>query len=131
MAIAEDNKRILIIDDDALLCETVVDFLTFVYKDRIFCTVGHDGDEALRLIDEQMPDLLIVGVRMPGMSGVEVVRHIAGQGLKFPIIVMSGQMNKEIIHEVSALLPEESRLFFSKPIIPDKLIEAVGRFLGI
>jgi DNA-binding response OmpR family regulator len=131
MGAAKDKKHILIVDDDELLCETFVDFMNFVYNDRIILTVGHDGDEALQLIAKKAPDLLILGVRMPRMSGVEVVKNIVDQGLDFPIIIMSGQMSKEIVDEVSAILPEERRLFLIKPFHPDELTAAVGRFLRI
>lgn len=131
MGAARKKKHILLVDDDELLCETLADFLTFVYKNRIILTVGHDGDEALELIAKKIPDLLILGVRMPKMSGVEVVQHIADQGLDFPIIVMSGQMSKEIVEEVSAVLPEERRLFLDKPFNPDELTEAVEKFLQV
>lgn len=69
-----DNKRcILIVDDDRLILATLSKGLQQAgYK----ILQAASGEEALHIIDEQTPDLAILDVRMPNMSGIELAKHL-------------------------------------------------------
>ena len=81
---------ILVVDDEALIRHLVVDTLT---------DEGHDvraapsGEAALRQLDTPAPapDLLIVDLRMPGMTGQEFVRRQRAAGEPIPVVVLSGE----------------------------------------
>lgn len=65
--------KILVVDDeDSLvqLCQLILEDAGF----RVRGAIG--GKEALRLVEEEMPDLILLDVMMPGMDGIEVCRHI-------------------------------------------------------
>jgi len=69
------NHRILIVDDHPLmrkgLAMTIND-----ETDLKVCCQADSGEEALGLIEESAPDLAIVDISLPGMSGIEFIKHV-------------------------------------------------------
>ncbi len=82
--------RVLVVDDDPDICEVVTDALGFAgYAVR---TAGN-GLEALRLLDEQHPDLVLLDLRMPVMDGPTFARRCWERfGDEIPIVVMSAHV---------------------------------------
>ncbi len=80
--------RILVIDDDANLREVVA----FILREA-----GHepleaaDGEEGLRRCDAEQPDLVLTDIRMPGLDGLELLRHLKqpGRDPSPPVIVLT------------------------------------------
>ena len=84
-------KRILVVEDDARLCDVLSEFLT---EDGYEVVVAYEGNAGLERLRETPVDLLIVDINMPGLGGASLVRllrtdpewrHVA----ELPIIVMS------------------------------------------
>jgi two-component system response regulator AlgR len=71
----ELNMRILIVDDENLARERIKRILTEQSSHEV---VGEaeNGNQALKLIDELLPDAVLLDIRMPGMDGLEVARHL-------------------------------------------------------
>jgi DNA-binding response OmpR family regulator len=71
-----DANKILVVDDErslVQLCQIILEAAGYVVRTAI------TGSEALDLITEDMPDIVLLDVMMPGMSGIEVCRHIRKQ----------------------------------------------------
>lgn len=68
-----DNKKIVLVEDDQLLANLIRDFLV---KYEFDVSVVADGFEAVDVILEQQPDIVILDVMLPGQSGMEVCRQI-------------------------------------------------------
>ena len=70
---ANTKKKILIIEDDESLCT----LMTAVLKDENFdvLTIG-DGKEGLKTAREQLPDLILLDLELPGMKGLEVLKEL-------------------------------------------------------
>ncbi|HET8547828.1 MAG TPA: response regulator [Bryobacteraceae bacterium] len=67
------RKRVLICDDEPAICESV----SFIVDQEGYEAVtAEDGDEGLRLIRTSAPDLVLLDVMMPGMTGFELCREI-------------------------------------------------------
>jgi DNA-binding NarL/FixJ family response regulator len=66
--------RVLIADDEPLIRDTLAELLA----DEGFTVVGQavDGAEAVRAVGELQPDVVLIDVRMPHMSGIEATRQI-------------------------------------------------------
>jgi two-component system chemotaxis response regulator CheB len=71
----QDNVRVLIVDDSPLMCRILQELLT---SDESITVVGvaHDGEEALKKIDEIKPNLITLDVNMPVMDGGTALKHI-------------------------------------------------------
>ena len=86
-----------------------------------------DGDEALALASEHRPDLIVLDLMMPGMSGFDVLRHLRGDvsvdGTH--IVVMSAWPNAQ-----EAALEAGADKYIQKPFEPDHLTEIVESLLG-
>jgi two-component system KDP operon response regulator KdpE len=83
---ATDEKRnILVVDDEPQITRVLKTALTSLgYGTR----VAGDGDEAVQIMKEWSPDLVITDLSMPNMDGLALCRHIRAQS-RIPIIVLS------------------------------------------
>ncbi len=79
--------RILLVDDEADFVET----MTKRFRIRkITVAPAYSGVEALKLVDEQDFDVVILDVRMPGMDGLEVLRQIRLKRPLTEVIMLTG-----------------------------------------
>ena len=79
-------KTILVVDDEQNI--------RFLYKEELEevgyqVSVAASGEEALKMLDNQTPDLITLDIKMPGMDGIEVMRKIKEEKGDIPIILCS------------------------------------------
>jgi len=119
------STRILVVDDDPLNREIVSRVLS---KAGYETDSAKDGPEALAMIDNAIPDLLVLYVMMPGMSGFEVCRQLRQDPKTAPLLVML----------LTARTAVESRIegfeagaddFLAKPFHPAELVAHVQALL--
>src|SRR5579859_8270343 len=95
-------KTVLVIDDDATLRDTIGLMLETEGFSPAFAENGEVGlAQALAL----KPTLVLVDLRMPGLSGIEVCKQIRAAGMKTPLIVLSAigeEMDKVLLLEIGA-----------------------------
>lgn len=115
---ADFAPRVLLVDDEPILNET----LSAVLKSCGFvCRSAGDGFEALRLLRETPPDILISDLRMPNMSGFELLAIIRRRFPQIAVIVISGEFIANV--ESSGLL---MNAFFQKGhYTPRQLIDTM------
>ena len=82
-----EYQKALIVDDNVPMADVLVEMLEVFDVDAI--TV-QDGETALRSINEEPINLVITDLRMPKMSGVELLKSIKAQNPDLPVIVISG-----------------------------------------
>jgi putative two-component system response regulator len=85
-----DNERkqtILVVDDT----ETNVDILVEALDSDYDVSVAMDGPGALEFVDEQVPDLILLDIMMPGMNGYEVIQKLKNdrKSMDIPVIFLS------------------------------------------
>jgi DNA-binding response OmpR family regulator len=81
-------SRILIVEDDpAILCG-LRDNLEFESHQVL---TASDGDAAYKAVCEQRPDLVILDLMLPTMSGYDVCRRVRGEGFNAPILRLSAR----------------------------------------
>ncbi len=83
-----ETVRVVIADDHATLRKVV---RRLIEKSPNFQVVGEacDGQEAVRLVNELSPDLLILDIQMPVMDGIEVLDELGKKGLKVRVLILS------------------------------------------
>jgi DNA-binding NarL/FixJ family response regulator len=84
--------------------------------------VASNGDEALRLVRELSPDVLVLDMEMPGTTGVEVAQQLQSLGSSVRILALSAHDDKEYIN---GLLASGAAGYLTKGEIPQTIIEAV------
>ncbi len=82
--------RFLVVDDDPLILKFISLILEQLNAERI--DTAANGDEALALLDaaEPKPDVIICDLYMPGMDGLELLRHVAATTYNGSILLVSG-----------------------------------------
>jgi len=81
-------SRILVIEDDPAILRGLADNLKFESYEVL---TAADGEAGYRLIKEQTPDLIILDLMMPKMSGYEVCRKVRDEGLTTPILMLTAR----------------------------------------
>ena len=81
---SEKKKNILVVEDEENLRYMYEQELT---KEGYIITVAGDGKEALSKIDQFVPDLVILDIRMPNMDGLEALGNIVQRHKKIPVII--------------------------------------------
>src|SRR4029450_10604510 len=82
------RKRILIVEDSDLNR----DLLVQIFEDAYDLVVATDGAEAVRLAAEIRPDLILMDIGLPEMSGLEAVRAIRASGVNTPIVAVTSRV---------------------------------------
>jgi len=115
-------KTILVCDDDPSLRELV----RAVLGPRYLFVEAEDGAEALVLTRELRPDLIVLDVMLPGMSGIEVLEalKLEDEIRSIPVVVITAWSHAEIDAQVAG-----ADRFVSKPFDPDDLSAAVEELL--
>ncbi|MBI4493145.1 MAG: sigma-54-dependent Fis family transcriptional regulator [Chloroflexi bacterium] len=80
------GKRILIADDDTHIRSLLV---TVLQEEGYETLEAKSGGEVLRAVAREEPDLLILDLRMPEWSGIEIMRRLNEQGIKTPVLLMT------------------------------------------
>ncbi len=115
----ETAESVLVVDDDPLVRDLLVQFLSL----RGYRALGvKDGYEALRVVEESAPDLLLLDMVMPGLSGIDVLKMLREKEYSGGVIIMTGSHNEEMLEEAWALGPQE---VLGKPIALDRLLTAI------
>ena len=85
-------KKIMVVDDEDSIRQSLSDVL----KDEGFDVIlAGDGQEALKMVDKNMPDLVILDIWMPIMDGTEVLKAIKKTHPELAVIMISGHGNIE------------------------------------
>jgi two-component system, NtrC family, response regulator AtoC len=118
------TARVLIADDDEISGQLFVEVLEGEGYDvqRV-----QSGDKALSVLQDEPPDLLIVDVRMPGISGLEVTRIAHRDYPEVPIVVMTAFGSIETAIDA---IREGAFDFISKPMNLEELKKTVRRALA-
>ncbi len=120
------HKKVLIADDEP----NIVVSLEFLMKQKGYeVRVVHTGDDALRAIGEFGPDLVLLDVMMPRMSGYEVCQKLrenpAWQSIK---VIMLSAKGRDV--EVSKGIAVGADAYVTKPFSTRDLIARVEQMLG-
>ena len=125
--VVDERKRILIVDDDAIIVETIVQALEEEDYDYELISAS-DGFEAGLQVNHFRPHLLILDIMMPDIKGYEVCKKIKSneETKDTKIIVLSAYLDDE---KFKKMREYGADLCFSKPFPLPQLKEEVARLL--
>ena len=118
-------KKILIVED----VEFNRDLLVQLLEDRYEVVTATDGEEGIRLAEQERPDLILMDLSLPVIDGWEATRRIKGSDAlrHIPVIALSAH----------AMTGDEDRArqsgcddYVSKPLDEDLLFEKLDKFIG-
>lgn len=115
--------RILVVDDERHIVEFVRGYLE---RDGYEVLTAADGDEALAVVGESAPDLVVLDVMLPRRSGFDVLRSIRSGGSSVPVIMLTAR--DDLVDRVAGLeLGADD--YVAKPFEPRELVARVGAVL--
>ena len=117
--------KILIAEDERDIRELITFTMRYAGHE---VTQAANGEEALTLAKQAIPELILMDVRMPKMTGYEACRHIkADDALKnIPVIFLSAKGQET---EIQTGLEVGASDYILKPFAPDQLIKRVSEIL--
>jgi DNA-binding response OmpR family regulator len=115
--------RVLVVDDDPVICDLVAATLT----EHGFPTRrASDAREALYLVDREIPDVVVLDVHLPDISGYQVCRRLRDDhGDSVGIILISGERKESMDRAAGLLLGADD--YMVKPFVLDELLARVQR----
>ncbi len=121
----DSKKRVLVIEDFEVIQRLVEVILTAAGLDVSTCS---DGIAGLQALLDDSPDLLVLDIALPRMSGWEILDHLAERGEReFPILVLTAHATEGDRRRAYETGVDE---FMAKPFRPDDLRRSVTRLLG-
>lgn len=118
------KERILVIDDSETTQELFSQMLAYAGYTVLR---AYDGEIGLEQALTEQPDLILLDLNLPRLSGLEVLRALQEQGYKRPVILMTVYGSEEVIVEALRL---GVRDYLPKPCSREDLYEAVERALA-
>lgn len=82
--------KVLIADDELRICELIFRLIDWEALGMSVIAVAHDGRETIKIIKNEMPDIVITDIRMPGYNGVDVIRIGKEYNSDIQFIIISG-----------------------------------------
>lgn len=102
-------RHVLVVDDEPNICDLLVGFL--VGKGYRADAV-HSGEAALAWLSENTSDMVLLDIRMPGISGIEVLERTQELYPKLPVIVITGHADEALARKALQMGAHD---FFLKP----------------
>lgn len=117
------HRTILIVDDEESICQS----LSGILSDEGFkvLTCG-SAEDAIKIIVEDLPDLVLLDIWLPGMDGIEALKVIKAENPQIPVIMMSGHGTIETAVKATKLGAFD---FIEKPLSLDKVVLLVNHAL--
>ena len=120
-----EGARIFILDDEQDMAENLGRILTRAGHQPIICS---DSLQAMALIEQEKPDLVVTDLRMPGLSGMELLERLAQAQIRIPVVIITGYATVDAA--VDAMKKGASD-FLAKPFPPEELTLKVARALDL
>jgi two-component system nitrogen regulation response regulator NtrX len=117
------RERILVVDDEKGIRATLAGILG---DEGYRAVVAASGGEALARMGEEVPDLVLLDIWMPGVDGIEVLAEIKRQWPDLPVVMMSGHGTVETAVKATKLGAYD---FVEKPLSLEKTLLVVDRAL--
>lgn len=113
------SQTVFLVDDDTSVCESLCDLIESAgLQVRSF----HSAEEFLERWQPELPGCLVLDVRLPGMSGMELLNRLNELEQKIPIIIMTAHGDIPMVRKA---LKSGAVEFLTKPFQDDDLLDAI------
>ena len=110
--------NILVVEDDEVLRESFQQLLSYLFAE---VDAAVDGQDALDQLAEKNYDIVLTDLRMPRMSGFQLLQEIRQQSPQQPIVVISAHEDEVLRRELAVYKVH----YLSKPVILEELLKVV------
>ena len=116
-----EKIKILLVDDEQEFVETLSERIRMREHDS---DVALNGEQALKKMNDDLPDVVVLDLKMPGMDGMEVLRRIRKAYPKVQVIMLTGHGSEKDEEEARKLGAFE---YLQKPVEIDTLMKKVKK----
>lgn len=118
-------RRILIVDDEP----NIVMSLEYIFKKENFeVFIARDGEEAIQIAEDKLPDVILLDIMMPNVDGYQVLKHLKNDSKLEDIkIIFLSAKNK--VSDIELGLQLGADKYVSKPFSTKKLVKEVKQLL--
>jgi DNA-binding NarL/FixJ family response regulator len=113
--------RIVVVDDHPVFRQGLRDVL-MAEDDLDVIGEASDGEQALQLVRELLPDVVIMDVNIPGLNGLQVVHHLQQERISSYVLMLTAYDDAE---QVFLAIRYGASGYFPKEVTPHKLIQAI------
>jgi DNA-binding response OmpR family regulator len=113
------RTKILVVDDDPDLLLLLR--VTLAAED-FQSLLARNGEDALREIENEQPDLVLLDIMMPVVDGWQVLRKMTEQGLATPVVVVSAKASEA---DVAKALELGAVDYVTKPFDPEEIVQSI------
>ena len=118
-------RKILIVDDQP----GIRLLLNEVFKKEGYTPLlAANGMEALKIVEEELVDCVLLDMKIPGMNGLEILQHLKEKNEGTPVIMMTAYGEQELIDEAMKLGASN---YFTKPFNIFEVLEEVNGILKV
>ncbi|SMO67649.1 response regulator [Melghirimyces algeriensis] len=118
-------KKLLIVDDQYGIRVLLKEVFS---REGLQIFQAADGEAALEIIQTEKPDLVLLDMKMPGMDGLELLRHLQKEQIRINVIMMTAYGELDMVEEASKL---GALTHFTKPFDIEELREEALRYLNL
>lgn len=115
--------KVMLVDDHALFVEGIKNLLRQRDDIKVIAT-ANSGDQALRLLDSTRPDIVLLDLQMPGMSGIDTLEAIRARDVEIKVVMLTASDSDE---DLLRAIRKGARGFLLKLLQPGELVDRLRR----
>jgi len=120
-AVHQEKLKVLLVDDEKEFVESLSERLALR---NLTAGIALDGEQALKAVKEDEPDVMVLDLRMPGIDGIEVLRQARKDHPGMAVVVLTGHGTEKDKKEVLRL---GASAYLKKPVDVDQLVGVLHR----
>ena len=117
------SLRIVMVDDHALCRNGLTDLIAHRSSMRVVASTG-DAEQAIELIREHRPDLVLLDLRMPSTDGLTLLRRLRAEGISTPAVILT---MSDAQTDLAAALRAGVQGYLLKDMDPEEVLAAIAR----
>ena len=114
--------QIFVVEDELLIRQRIRNAIEHMQGPYAFCGEASDGEMALSMMQDLMPDILLTDIRMPFLDGFELIKHAKAMMPWLKIVIISGYGDFEYAQKAISLGVDQ---YLLKPVRPAELVKVV------
>ena len=130
-----EDMTVLIVDDEV----DITNYLGRVLSDAgMNVLIAHQGDEALEILQNQVPDLISLDLVMPGKSGIRVLMELRKNRdlSRIPVIIVTAhardpKVQRDLKETLAGSTMVGPSLYLEKPVTPQSYLRSICEILGV
>lgn len=119
------KRTVLVVDDEESICSSLRGILL---DEGYEVLTANSGEEAIKVVDEELPNLVLLDIWLPGMDGIETLKQIRSDHPQIRVVMMSGHGTIETAVKATKLGAFD---FIEKPLSLEKVILVVDHALDM